>query len=383
MDIIFEKAKNEFFQMFPDFHNNKEERDEFLSNFDLLLGQEWIKEIQEDTESNQVLIEDLQNSDYNYVIFSFFYEQQYKSLEKQLWQYIIASCSNQYPFLSFSLLIVADKLFSKKSQLDNFYSCPEKDQLKNLNSHEIFFYNLIKLENDDLNYSYQALKNHLPLKKNKGYSSQLVEITENLYKYLCSTPKKNQDTKNNNSEKNQIQCKESYKDEDLTQNQDKLSNNEIFYNLLSDKQKNIYQDINEGLDSKLIEKNFTCIDQPSSWRDQFLKNLLILYWKKRTGQKDELLFILRSLWQTVRLLGSRNKTNNAKQPINIENPQDIILALWEPQLYIILVQCTIQILKNYKDLILKVGDFEFNHEVISQLRCHQYKLGIYSNFSLK
>jgi hypothetical protein len=68
-----------------------------------------------------------------------------------------------------------------------------------------------------------------------------------------------------------------------------------------------------------------------------------------------------------------------KKEVNLDSPQDISLALWEPALYTTLVELTLksfELFKEKADFEVNVGKAtKFNKNLLGKLKDHQLILG--------
>ncbi len=303
----------------------------------------------------------------------------FKSDSIGLWQSLIQkSAQSSYPFLSFSFLIIADRLFQKVKKEADFYVLEERLKGGKI-PYRHFMENFMQLKADTIEY-FIPLRNFLPLKE-----TSISPILKKFSEDLCSALPQNlsqpeamqnivseeettisQNTENIESSGRVIEKEDVYELEKIKSHSifgafvPPLSLLEICKAAIGNKQEQILKLLSENI-------GFT------SWRDRFAKNIVLLYWALQNNKEKEIVWIAKSLWDTVFSLGARNKAE-----IDMDKPQDIILALWEPHLYCILVHLTLQAFD-------KLGEskFKFNvgpnsiQNVVEKLRSHSFILGVF------
>lgn len=314
-----------------------------------------------------------------------------KSDNVGLWQcFIQQSAISGYPFLGLSFLIVADRLFHQVKKESEFYVLEERLQGKSV-PYRNFIENLLKLKPDTIG-NFVLLRELLPI-TDPGTSSFLQKFSENFKSALAtlpmpqaSSPSHEHPRSSTNGIEHSIEAKKP--PEPVVAESEKglqpqkmplggllhpLKNHPIFGSFLPPL--SLLELAGVAMENKTNEilkllgesAGFT------SWRDRFAKNIVLFYWALQNNKEKEMIWSAKSLWDTVFSLGAR-----AKQEINLDTPQDMILALWEPHLYCVLVHLTLQAFDKLGESKFKInlGSYPIAN-VVEKLRSHPFILGIF------
>lgn len=308
-----------------------------------------------------------------------------KSDEQWLWQTIIEKTSNAgYPNASMSFWILGDLLFKIRNKTENFYSTPEKPQ----RPYQKLFQNLLTKKPE-------FWKIYSPIKQHLSWDDE--ELSENFRKLLEEMKSKIPDlevekkdppkekTKTTSEKttpsstpapgKQKAPSSEKTIEKVLVEAKNPLLDHKVFQHFLfSPRLETLCKAIIDKKSEGDIEKILQEIQGIYPWRDRFIKSLALLYWNIEKKKDDNISSLLKSLWSIVFLLSARDK-----KEVNLDSPQDISLALWEPALYTTLVELTLksfELFKEKADFEVNVGKAtKFNKNLLGKLKDHQLILG--------
>lgn len=300
-----------------------------------------------------------------------------KSEEIWLWQSFIQQCfESNYPYTGFTFLLLGDVFFQQQNKIDKFYTIPDGA----INPYQKFFKALLTQEQNTLDLL-QVLKVHLPIEDDM-YSQTLRTLTQEIKEKL---PDPVEETKEEESqEKKQEQSAGTSQGtvvEKVTVEKNPLLDHPFFSSFLLPQE---IQDICKAvMDEKISDMQIFEIFSETkgiySWRHRFIKNLVMLSWFIDKGREVEVANVLKSLWNMVFLLAGRDKKD-----ITLDSPQDIVLAMWEPSVYIHLVRLTIDAFsriesfkeKKFEIVTLKI---KINQDAIEKLKNHPFMLGFFNS----
>ena len=355
---IFTKAKNEIQKLLAE-----EERDtieKVLKKFDsltesLLMGQFKPKE-----GLPKLSLDDLKESSFTNSIYSFFFKEVYLYKNKDIWlHFIVKTAKFKCPFVSFSFLIAADIIFEK-----NFLDYLEMDD-------HVKFLIQLQLKSSEVSSNLRLYKECLdffPL-KDESISNTLQNLSQKIHSLLSNDDDSSTDSVLPSRDKADFEKKEHTFDNDRNIDLRML----FFNNLLTDDLKQIYKNIINDKDNETIHEQIESLQKSSSWRDLFIKNLLLLHWKLNIHELEESKWLVKGLWQIAYLLGARDKKD-----LNFEEPYNNILALWDPELYIALIKLTHKLFSLDPEVKIEIkAQNILDKENFDKLSHHQFILGIY------
>lgn len=294
------------------------------------------------------------------------------------WQLLVQRCAQQYlPFTSFAILIVADRLFASKLSLDDFYPMLDRQNLK---PYQEFIKQLCaKSIPAELVDYYATLKHYLPTNTDtQEFSDSLQKIVVNLYP-LLPDPKPGQ---KNIAPVAPKQHEAAW----ATEPNIAVANNtasppldrDVFFRFFTMSPEIrtlctlVYHDLHDEKNILPEQRILEVLQGVQGQRDRFIMNLVILHWSLQKKREKDILHILKSLWDMVYQLAARGK-----QEINLESTADnILLAEWEPCLYITLLDLTLRALENSDSFFLAGPQKQkFDKATVEKLKSHAYYLG--------
>lgn len=297
--------------------------------------------------------------------------------QPDLWQIFVQKCAQEgYPFLSLSFVITADILYQKlegqsAGELNAFYA---RDAVRpDKYPHRAFLYDLMALAPDVLKL-FSKLLPAFPLESDRG-SAHLKELAQGMARALPAytppaVPVKAVEEPEKAAEKPSCRGEKPPPTKAAVG-----SGHPIFSTFeLPSSLNTLCRAIAEKAEDKAVDGLLYDNRGLASWRDRFVKSLALVVWLLPRRDK-EVGCVLRSLWDIVYLMGARDKKN-----VELNAPQDIVLALWEPALYSALVYLTIKALETFGDeltLQIDVANVVLNKSSIEKLRTHQLVLGCF------
>lgn len=298
--------------------------------------------------------------------------------DRWLWQSCIAKTASEgCPYTSFTFLLLADALYQKLGALEDFYKIEEAPN----RPYQKFMNGL--LTDMAHNYDhYQELDPYLDKVLETGISEPLKKLVVAL-KEAIPKPEPEPEPQQQPAPAQQVQAlalpAAAVPQTVVVQARPEYEQDPFFkVFLLADQLdticKVVYQDIKKGKhinEAEIISYLQQSLGMPSL-RHKFIVNLNILYWYLNKGN-EKTIFILRSLWDIVFQLAARDKKD-----ISLDAPQDIVLAMWEPGLYMALVKRTIEAFEKFGDKCsFTVSGKKFDTTVLEKLKMHEFALGIF------
>lgn len=295
--------------------------------------------------------------------------------DKWLWQSCIGKTAQEScPYTSFTVLLLADALYQKLEGIEEFYKV-EADAKR---PYQQFMNGLLQDMPKHYDY-YEVLKPHLDKVLETGISEPLKKIIGDLKAAIPEPepePAPAPAVAGAESAGSQPAAQPGQPGVPLRPEYEK----EPFFKsfLLTEALETIctvvYNDIHKG--KTLTEEQLVKLQQSlgmPSYRHRFITNLNVLYWYLHKGN-EKAVYILRSLWDMVFQLAARDKKD-----INLDAPQDIILALWEPGLYIGLVKLTIEAFVKFGEnkCSFTIGGKKFDNSAIDKLKSHEFMIGVH------